>query len=48
VADVRKNEAWAEADSVAAGAKRLSPDRVAEDARILGLPSDAWIVLYCT
>jgi NhaP-type Na+/H+ or K+/H+ antiporter len=48
VADVRKQAGWEETDSMAAGALRLSPDTAAEDARILGLPSDAWIVLYCT
>jgi len=48
VGDVRKDEAFAETDAIAAGAQRLSPDRPADDARILGLPSDAWIVLYCT
>ncbi len=48
VADVRKEAAWSRADVLAAGARRLSPEHAADDARILGLPSDAWIVLYCT
>jgi NhaP-type Na+/H+ or K+/H+ antiporter len=46
--DVRKPEALAESDLQAAGARRVSPDGAARDARVLGLPSDAWLVLYCT
>jgi hypothetical protein len=48
VADVRKQEAWDEAERIAEGARRLSPEHPVDDARILGLPSDAWIILYCT
>ncbi len=48
LADARKESAWREGDVKAAGARRLSPDRPADDARVMGLPSDAWIVLYCT
>jgi NhaP-type Na+/H+ or K+/H+ antiporter len=48
VADVRSQLAWAESDVQAAGALRMAPDRPAEVARRLGLPSDRWLVLYCT
>jgi NhaP-type Na+/H+ or K+/H+ antiporter len=48
VADVRSEEAWREGADQAQGALRLSPERPAETARVLGLPSDAWLVLYCT
>jgi len=46
--DVRREEVWAGSDEQARGARRLSPDRVVADARVLGLPPDAWLVLYCT
>jgi NhaP-type Na+/H+ and K+/H+ antiporter len=46
--DVRKDAAWAESDEQARGALRFSPERAAQDARIAGLPADAWLVLYCT
>ena len=46
--DVRKAAIWEESREKARGAVRLSPDRPAADARVLGLPSDAWLVLYCT
>ena len=46
--DVRKEEALWESSVQAKGARRLSPDSAARDARVLGLPSDAWLVLYCT
>ena len=48
VGDVRSEASWRESDVQAQGALRLSPDRPAEVARVLGLPSDAWLVLYCT
>jgi NhaP-type Na+/H+ or K+/H+ antiporter len=46
--DVRKREAWEESAVQALGARRLSPDRPVESARVMGLPKDAWLVLYCT
>jgi len=46
--DVRKPEPWAESSLQAQGSRRLSLDGAARDARVLGLPSDAWLVLYCT
>jgi sodium/hydrogen antiporter len=48
VIDVRSEADWERAESRAAGAVRLSPDRPAEHAGVLGLPPDAWLVLYCT
>src|SRR5262245_46496546 len=48
VADVRREEVWQESDVKAQGAVRLSPERPAEHAGALGLPPDAWLVLYCT
>ena len=48
VCDVRKEEALWESAVQARGARRLGPDTAARDARVLGLPADAWIVLYCT
>jgi len=46
--DVRKAEPRAESSFQAQGSRRLSLDGAARDARVLGLPSDAWLVLYCT
>jgi hypothetical protein len=46
--DVRKPDPFAESGLQAAGARRLSPAGAADDARVLGLPSDAWLVTYCT
>jgi NhaP-type Na+/H+ or K+/H+ antiporter len=46
--DVRKEGPRAESGVQARGSRRLSPDTGAEDARVLGLPADAWLVLYCT
>ena len=46
--DVRKPASWEASDEQARGALRLPPDRAVADARVLGLPSDAWLVLYCT
>jgi NhaP-type Na+/H+ or K+/H+ antiporter/rhodanese-related sulfurtransferase len=48
VADVRRDSEWAGAETLARGAVRLTPNMAADDARRLGLPQDAWIVLYCS
>ncbi|HEX5064801.1 MAG TPA: cation:proton antiporter [Myxococcota bacterium] len=48
VADVRRDSEWAGAETLARGAVRLTPSMAADDARRLGLPEDAWIVLYCS
>ena len=47
LADVRREAEWEQAETLAQGAVRLSPERPADDARRLNLPTDAWIVLYC-
>jgi NhaP-type Na+/H+ or K+/H+ antiporter len=46
--DVRRQQAWDESSTKAADAQRLSPERGAAHAAELGLPRDAWLVLYCT
>jgi NhaP-type Na+/H+ or K+/H+ antiporter len=48
VGDVRSDAAWRASDVQAQAAVRLAPERPGETARVLGLPSDAWLVLYCT
>ena len=47
LADVRREAEWEQADTLAAGAIRLSPERPADDARRVGIPPGAWVVLYC-
>jgi rhodanese-related sulfurtransferase len=47
LADVRRETEWEQAETLAQGAVRLSPERPADDARRLNLPTDAWVVLYC-
>jgi NhaP-type Na+/H+ or K+/H+ antiporter len=46
--DVRSPTAHQLSSEQLAGALRLSPDTAAQDARRIGLPSDAWLVLFCT
>lgn len=46
--DVRRDEARAENGIQAAGSRRISPQLAAIDARRLALPTDAWLVAYCT
>ncbi len=46
--DARSEDSRAESDLQAKGSRRLSLDGAAQDARVLGLPSDAWLALYCT
>jgi len=48
LADVRREAVWLESPEVVAGAVRIDPQQPADSARRLGLPQDAWIVLYCT
>jgi NhaP-type Na+/H+ or K+/H+ antiporter len=48
VVDVRKPASWEASDEQARGSLRLAPERAVADARVLGLPSDACLVLYCT
>jgi NhaP-type Na+/H+ or K+/H+ antiporter len=46
--DVRRDEARAESDSQARGSVRLSLQFAVAEARRLALPTDAWLVAYCT
>ncbi len=46
--DVRKDAAYEESNEILAGSVRISPGRAADDARRVGLPSDAWVVAFCT
>lgn len=46
--DVRSPTAYQLSSEQLAGSVRLSPETAADDARRLGLPSDAWLVLFCT
>jgi NhaP-type Na+/H+ or K+/H+ antiporter len=46
--DVRKQASWEASGEQARSAVRLSPDHAVDDARALGLPPDAPLVLYCT
>jgi NhaP-type Na+/H+ or K+/H+ antiporter/rhodanese-related sulfurtransferase len=46
--DVRREAVWLESQEIVAGAVRIDPQQPADSARRLGLPQDAWIVLYCT
>jgi sodium/hydrogen antiporter len=46
--DVRRPESRSESEYQARGSVRLSPQLAVADARRLGLPTDAWLVAYCT
>jgi hypothetical protein len=47
--DTRSEADWRRRDAQARGARRFSPERsAAEQARVMGLPQDAWLVLFCT
>jgi NhaP-type Na+/H+ or K+/H+ antiporter/rhodanese-related sulfurtransferase len=48
LADVRREAVWLESQEMVADAVRIDPQQPADSARRLGLPQDAWIVLYCT
>jgi len=45
--DVRKDRAWDEADLMAQGAIRMSPDDAPRRAAELALPRHNWLVAYC-
>jgi sodium/hydrogen antiporter len=45
--DARTERAYEASDKQAQGAIRLVPDRVEIRARTLGLPRDAWLIVYC-
>jgi sodium/hydrogen antiporter len=46
--DARKEPAYQDSATRAAGAIRVPPDRATETVSALGLPRDAWLVSYCT
>ena len=46
--DARRVEARGESEYQARGSLRISPQLATADARRLGLPTDAWLVAYCT
>ncbi|GCE31668.1 hypothetical protein KDA_71520 [Dictyobacter alpinus] len=46
--DARKPRDYSNSDVQASGSIRLSPDNVAFQARQMGLPTSAYIVVYCT
>jgi hypothetical protein len=46
--DLRSEASHAAATQDVPGALRLHPDRAAPEARVAGLPSDAWLVTFCT
>jgi rhodanese-related sulfurtransferase len=46
--DARKDDAYRDSATQAAGAIRVPPDRAVETVSALGLPKDAWLVSYCT
>lgn len=46
--DVRKEPAYQDSATRAAGAIRVPPDRATETVSALGVPRDAWLVSYCT
>ncbi len=46
--DVRRDDARLESSVQARGSRRVSPSMAVHDARALALPTDAWLVLYCT
>lgn len=48
ILDARKDDAYRDSATRAAGAMRVPPDRAVETVSALGLPKDAWLVSYCT
>lgn len=48
ILDARKDDAYRDSATRAAGAIRVPPDRAVETVSALGLPKDAWLVSYCT
>ena len=47
VLDVRTERSLETSESMAQGALRMPPEHVAEQARELKLPKDAWLIAYC-
>jgi len=48
ILDARKDDAYRDSATRAAGAIRVPPDRAVETVSALGLPKDVWLVSYCT
>jgi sodium/hydrogen antiporter len=48
VLDVRQERSFLSETTMARGALRVNPDHAVTEVRRLGLPRDAWLVLYCT
>lgn len=46
--DARTDAAWGDSTEMASGALRIPPDDAVRTVTRLGLPYDAWLVLYCT
>ncbi|HEV2834824.1 MAG TPA: cation:proton antiporter [Pyrinomonadaceae bacterium] len=47
ILDVRTERSLETSESMVQGAIRMPPEHVAEQARELGLPKDAWLIAYC-
>jgi len=47
ILDVRTERSLETRESMVRGAIRMPPEHVAEQARELGLPKDAWLIAYC-
>jgi hypothetical protein len=47
VIDARSERTYAESNLHAGGAVRLDPNNAAREAQELGLPKDAWPVVFC-
>jgi NhaP-type Na+/H+ or K+/H+ antiporter len=48
VLDARSERGFAESDRLAQGAIRIHPDMAVTEARKRGLPTDAWLIAFCT
>lgn len=48
IVDVRADASYRRTPLQPVGAVRLAPERAVDAARVMGLPADAWLVLYCT
>jgi len=48
ILDVRADASYRRTAEQPAGAVRVPPERATDTVRVLGLPPDSWLVLYCT
>ena len=48
ILDVRADASYRRTLEQPVGAVRVAPERATEGVRVMGLPPDAWLVLYCT